>query len=158
ATKMHESELPVALLDLGTNGEIVVGNRERILCASTAAGPAFEGARISMGMRTATGAISEVLVEQGSLRCHVLGNVSPRGICGSGLVDAVASGLDLGLIMHAGRLAANGAWTLMPPVSLTQADIRELQLAKGAIAAGVRILVQHWGAAMEDISRVYLAG
>jgi len=158
ATKLHASELPVALLDLGTNGEIVVGNRQKMLCASTAAGPAFEGARISMGMRAATGAISEVHVQDGQLRCHVLGNVPPRGICGSGLVDAVASGLDLGLVLPAGKLSANQEWTLEPPVSLTQWDIRELQLAKGAIAAGVRILVQHWGARMEDIVRVYLAG
>jgi uncharacterized 2Fe-2S/4Fe-4S cluster protein (DUF4445 family) len=158
ATKLHEAEAPVALIDLGTNGEIVIGNREKILCASTAAGPAFEGARISMGMRAATGAISEVHVEQGRLRFHVLGNVPPRGICGSGLVDVVASGLDLGLVLPAGKLAANREWMLEAPVSLTQWDIRELQLAKGAIAAGVRILVRHWGTRMEDIARVYLAG
>ena len=88
ATKLHESDTLVALVDLGTNGEIVVGNRERMLCASTAAGPAFEGARISMGMRAVTGAISEVSIAAGQLRCRVLGNVPPRGICGSGLVDA----------------------------------------------------------------------
>ena len=73
-------------------------------------------------------------------------------------MDAVASGLDLGLVLPAGRLASNQEWMLEAPVSLTQWDIRELQLAKGAIAAGVRILVQHWGARMEDIARVYLAG
>jgi len=158
ATKLHESERPVALIDLGTNGEIVIGNREKIRCASTAAGPAFEGARISMGMRAATGAISEVHVEAGQIRCHVLGNVEPRGICGSGLVDAVASGLELGLVRPNGRLTANGEWMLQPPVFLTQWDIRELQLAKGAIAAGVRTLAQQWGARMTDIARVYLAG
>jgi uncharacterized 2Fe-2S/4Fe-4S cluster protein (DUF4445 family) len=112
ATKLPESESLVALLDLGTNGEIVVGNRQKMLCASTAAGPAFEGARISMGMRAATGAISEVHVQAGRLRCHVLGNVPPRGICGSGLVDAVASGLDLGLVLPTGRLAATQEWML----------------------------------------------
>lgn len=158
ATKLHESATPVALIDLGTNGEIVIGNRERILCASTAAGPAFEGARISMGMRAATGAISAVTVHDGKLRCHALGNVPPRGICGSGLVDAVAAGLDLGLIQSSGRLARNGGWMLQPPVALTQQDIRELQLAKGAIAAGIRILAQQWGARVEDLGRVYLAG
>ena len=84
ATQLHESERLAALIDLGTNGEIVVGNRERLLCASTAAGPAFEGARISMGMRAATGAISEVHVRDGGLQCHVLGDVAPRGICGAG--------------------------------------------------------------------------
>jgi uncharacterized 2Fe-2S/4Fe-4S cluster protein (DUF4445 family) len=158
ATKLHESDAPVALIDLGTNGEIVVGNREKILCASTAAGPAFEGARITMGMRAATGAISEVHVEAGQIRCHVLGNGKPRGICGSGLVDAIAVGLELGLVRPNGRLITNGEWSLRPPVILTQSDIRELQLAKAAIAAGVRILVRQWGARMEDIARVCLAG
>lgn len=158
ATKLHESGPPVVLIDLGTNGEIVVGNRERILCASTAAGPAFEGARISMGMRAATGAISEVTIVEGNLRCHVLGGGEPRGICGSGLVDAVASGLDLGLVLPSGRLTVNGEWMLQPPVKLSQWDLRELQLAKGAIAAGVRLLVRQWGARMDDIAHVYLAG
>jgi uncharacterized 2Fe-2S/4Fe-4S cluster protein (DUF4445 family) len=110
-------------------------------------------------MRAATGAISAVQVEAGRLRCHVLGNVAPRGICGSGLVDGVAAGLDLGLILPSGRLsAANGELTLAPPVSLTQSDIRELQLAKGAIAAGIRILLQRWGAEAEDLTQLYLAG
>ena len=159
ATNMHESLRPVALLDLGTNGEIVVGNRERLLCASTAAGPAFEGARISMGMRAATGAISAVKVQDGGLRCRVLGNVEPRGLCGSGLVDAVAACLDLGWIQPSGRLANGGGPILLaPPVSLSQRDVRELQLAKGAIAAGLRILLEQWGAAVADLERVYLAG
>jgi uncharacterized 2Fe-2S/4Fe-4S cluster protein (DUF4445 family) len=158
ATRLHESESLVALMDLGTNGEIVVGNRERMLCASTAAGPAFEGARISMGMRAATGAISEVHVEQGKLRCHVLGNGEPRGICGSGLVDAVAAGLDLGLVRPNGTIANGEALELSPPVKLVPWDIRELQLAKGAIAAGLRILLKEWGATMEDLDAVYLAG
>ena len=158
ATKVHESESLVALVDLGTNGEIVVGNRERMLCASTAAGPAFEGARISMGMRAATGAISEVTLNDGQLNCRVIGNGPPRGICGSGLVDAAAVALDLGWIKCNGRLANGKGIELAPPVLLTQADIRELQLAKGAIAAGLRILVQQWGAKLEDVSRIYLAG
>lgn len=159
STKLHESDALIALVDLGTNGEIVVGNRERMLCASTAAGPAFEGAKISMGMRAATGAISEVTVDKGNLKCHVLGNVKPRGICGSGLVDAVAAGLELGLIKETGRLA-NGEQSMMlcPPVELTQTDIRELQLAKGAIAAGIRILLEQWGAKADDLTRLYLAG
>jgi uncharacterized 2Fe-2S/4Fe-4S cluster protein (DUF4445 family) len=158
ATRLHEAERPSALIDLGTNGEIVVGNRERMLCASTAAGPAFEGARISMGMRAATGAISEVRAQDGKLQCHVLGNVSPRGICGSGLVDAVAASLDLGWIKPSGRLADGESLLLAGPVSLNQWDVRELQLAKGAIAAGLRILLEQWGATKHDLAQVYLAG
>lgn len=159
ACKLHESKDLVALVDLGTNGEIVVGNRDRMLTSSTAAGPAFEGARIWMGMRAATGAISEVSVEDGKLKCHVLGNVEPRGICGSGLVDAVAYSLELGLIKESGRLADGGRdMMLSPPVKLSQTDIRELQLAKGAIAAGIRILLEQWGAKIEDLTQLYLAG
>jgi uncharacterized 2Fe-2S/4Fe-4S cluster protein (DUF4445 family) len=158
ATKLHEAEGLSALIDLGTNGEIVVGNRDRMLCASTAAGPAFEGARISMGMRAATGAIAEVHRQDGALRCHVLGNGEPRGICGSGLVDAVAAGLDLGWIKPTGRLAAGETIDLAGPVKLNQWDVRELQLAKGAIAAGLRILLEQWGVTGEQLERVYLAG
>jgi uncharacterized 2Fe-2S/4Fe-4S cluster protein (DUF4445 family) len=157
ATQMHKHESLAALIDLGTNGEIVVGNRERMLCASTAAGPAFEGARISCGMRAATGAISEVYAADGQLHCRVLGNTAARGICGSGLVDAAATGLDLDLIQSSGRLS-NGDLVLAPQVTLKQSDIRELQLAKGAIAAGLRILVKQWGASLNDVSIIYLAG
>jgi uncharacterized 2Fe-2S/4Fe-4S cluster protein (DUF4445 family) len=158
ATKLHESEQVAALIDLGTNGEIVVGNRERMLCASTAAGPAFEGARIAMGMRAATGAISEVRARDGRLECHVLGNVAPRGICGSGLVDAVAAGLELGWISSKGRLVSGDSFALAGPVTLNQRDVRELQLAKGAIAAGLRILLEQWGATSDDLAQVFLAG
>ncbi len=135
ATRVHESDKLECLVDLGTNGEIVIGDRSHMLCASTAAGPAFEGGLISSGMRAATGAISEVHLEDGSLRCHVIGETAPRGICGSGLVDAAAVGLELGVIASSGRLAAGAPWSLMPPVIITQADIRQLQLAKAAIAA-----------------------
>ncbi len=158
ATKMHESATPLMLIDLGTNGEIVIGNRERMLCASTAAGPAFEGGRIAMGMRAITGAISEVTVEAGTLCCRVIGTVTPRGICGSGLVDAVAAGLDLGLIRPSGRLAQGDRLELRPPVSLVQNDIRQLQLAKAAIAAGIRLLRRHFSDSADDMIPIYLAG
>ena len=159
ATQLSESKEMGALIDLGTNGEIVVGNNSGLLCASTAAGPAFEGARISMGMRAATGAISQVVVEDQRLVCHVLGNVVPQGLCGSGLVDAVAAGLDLEVIEPSGRFS-NGRkeWTLAPPVVLMQSDIRELQLAKGAIAAGLTLLLGRLGAGINDVKKLYLAG
>ena len=157
ATKLYDSERYVALVDLGTNGEIVIGNRDRMLCTSTAAGPAFEGAKISMGMRACSGAISEVRIEQGNLRCHVLGNVAPQGLCGSGLVDAVSAGLELGTIAPNGRFA-NGinSWTVCPPIVLLQTDIRELQLAKAAIAAGIEMLSAALGTV--EMDRIYLAG
>jgi len=112
-----------------------------------------------MGMRAATGAVAQVVNCGGELKCAVIGDVAPRGICGSGLVDAVAAGLETGAILASGRLA-NGAreFPLMAPVVVSQGDIRELQLAKGAIAAGLRILLRHWGASMQDLRTVYLAG
>ena len=111
-----------------------------------------------MGMRAATGAISEVSVREGRLHSHVLGNQAPRGICGSGLVDAVAGALDLGSVLASGRLAQGAPLSLAPPVVVSQADIRELQLAKGAIAAGIQLLLEQWGATREEVARVYLAG
>ncbi len=158
ATKMHESPTPRMLVDLGTNGEIVVGNRERLLCASTAAGPAFEGGGVMMGMRAVTGAISEVTTQAGALCCRVIGNVAARGICGSGLVDAVAAGLDLGLIHPSGRLANGDAIEIAPQVRLVQNDIRQLQLAKAAIAAGIRLLRKRFGHGGGGAIPIYLAG
>jgi uncharacterized 2Fe-2S/4Fe-4S cluster protein (DUF4445 family) len=158
ATGLNESNSLEILIDLGTNGEIALGNRDCILCASTAAGPAFEGARISMGMRAATGAISAVHAQGGQLRCEVIGHVAPRGICGSGLVDAVAAGLELRKVLPNGRLAEGDSLLLAPPVTLSAWDLRELQLAKGAIAAGVQVLLQRWGASKCDVRRVHLAG
>ncbi|MCW5980318.1 MAG: DUF4445 domain-containing protein [Bryobacteraceae bacterium] len=157
ATGLHQAAASTGLLDLGTNGEIVVGDRSGLLCASTAAGPAFEGGRISMGMRAATGAIAEAGISGGDLQFHVLGGAAPRGICGSGLVDVIACGLELGRLHPSGRLA-NGAreWPLIGAVTLVQRDIRELQLAKGAIAAGVRILLGQLGRGRPE--KVYLAG
>ncbi|HEX8985701.1 MAG TPA: ASKHA domain-containing protein [Bryobacteraceae bacterium] len=159
ASRIGEADTLTGLIDLGTNGEILFGTRERMVCASAAAGPAFEAGRISMGMRASTGAISEVAVADGALECRVMGDGEPRGICGSGLVDAVAAGLALGRVLPSGRLAnGNRTLPLAGAVALTQADIRELQLAKGAVGAGIRIVLARLGAAAEDVRRVYLAG
>jgi uncharacterized 2Fe-2S/4Fe-4S cluster protein (DUF4445 family) len=158
ATGIHRSERLQGLIDLGTNGEIVFGNRNGLICASTAAGPAFEAGRISMGMRAAAGAISEVWTDDGRLQCRVLGGGTALGICGSGLVDAVAAGLDLGLIQPRGRVRDAREIRLQEPVILTQADVRELQLAKAAIAGGIRLLLAQLGAAAGDVDRVHLAG
>jgi uncharacterized 2Fe-2S/4Fe-4S cluster protein (DUF4445 family) len=100
-----------------------------------------------------------VRIANQQLFCRVLGNVPPQGLCGSGLVDAVAAGLELGRIHPSGRFAnGGGAWELAAPVVLTQNDIRELQLAKGAIAAGIRILLDRYGASPRDLKKLFLAG
>ena len=159
ACKLADSQTPSALLDLGTNGEIAVAHRGRVLCASTAAGPAFEGGRIRMGMRAGDGAIDKVDLVQGELRCHVLGGCAPRGVCGSGLVDAAAAALDTGALAPSGRLN-HGArvFALEGPVELIQADFRELQLAKGAIAAGLDLLTLRAGLTPDALPDLHLAG
>lgn len=159
ATDLTERDELVGLVDLGTNGEIVLGNKQRMVCASTAAGPAFEGARISSGMRASTGAIGRVHVVDGEMRAEVIGDGEPRGICGSGLVDAVAAGLDLARIRPTGRFAdGSDRLVVAEPISITQTDIRQLQLAKGAIAAGIRILLDHLGANLSEVKTLFLAG
>ena len=153
ATHLDEQTRPRALCDIGTNGEVVVGSSRGIVYASTAAGPAFEGGRIGAGMRAGTGAIDTAQVRDGVLECHVIGGGSARGVCGSGLVDAVACGIELAVVGANGRLARAGTrLPLARGVFLTQSDIRELQLAKGAMAAGLRAL------AGGGVEKLYLAG
>jgi uncharacterized 2Fe-2S/4Fe-4S cluster protein (DUF4445 family) len=159
ATGMNQSDELSALVDLGTNGEIAIGNRDGIICASAAAGPAFEAGGIRMGMRAATGAIAHVTACGDQMEATVIGDRAPRGICGSGLVDAVAAGLRSGAIASSGRIS-NGR-KMLPiagPVVLYQSDVRELQLAKGAIAAGFKLLLKQIGAGVPDLTKIHLAG
>jgi uncharacterized 2Fe-2S/4Fe-4S cluster protein (DUF4445 family) len=152
------------LIDLGTNGEIVAVREDRLLCAATAAGPAFEGARIEMGMRAARGAIDRVTITNNSpqreLHCHVIGaDESPRGICGSGLIDTAACALELGHLAPSGRLTSkNDRLRLAGRVAIHQCDFRELQLAKGAIAAGIEILLNQLGCKVEEVTNIFLCG
>ncbi|MGA7414425.1 MAG: ASKHA domain-containing protein [Bryobacteraceae bacterium] len=153
ATHLDEQTHPHALFDIGTNGEVVVGSAQGIVCASTAAGPAFEGGRIGVGMRAGVGAIDTVHLRDQELDCHVIGGGTARGICGSGLVDAAACGVELGWIGSNGRLLTpNKNLPLAGGISLTQSDIRELQLAKGAMAAGLRMLAD------DGVEALFLAG
>jgi len=159
ATGMNQSGELSALVDLGTNGEIAIGNRDGIICASAAAGPAFEAGGIRMGMRAATGAIAHVANRGGQLEVAVIGDAAPRGICGSGLVDAVAAGLRSGAIAPSGRfLNGRKTFPIAGSVVLYQSDVRELQLAKGAIAAGFKLLLKQIGARVPDVTKIHLAG
>lgn len=155
AVAMDAAPGVTALTDLGTNGEILIGSSRGILCASTAAGPAFEGGRISKGMRAAAGAIDAVHADDGGFRVRVIGDVQPRGLCGSGLVDAIAASLARQILQPNGRLPRGAAIDLAPEVSITQRDVRELQLAKGAIAAGLALLSAQLGT---PPARLWLAG
>lgn len=178
------SGLTVAV-DIGTNGEIVVAKDGELLACSTAAGPAFEGARISGGMRAAAGAIDEVTIDD-DVWYHVLGDVPPRGLCGSGLVDVVAELVKMGAITDTGRLRKPEESEALPekvrrrlgrnehgtefvlasaeesasgkPVVLTARDIRQMQLAKGALSAGIALMLGEVGAGPGDVDRLLLAG
>lgn len=183
ATGLHNSKKTQLAIDIGTNGEIVLSYRGRLLACTTAAGPAFEGASISCGMRAAEGAIDKVNITD-KVILSVLGNGPPEGICGSGLIDAVAQMLRVGLIDSSGYLL-NGdeARRVVGPelaehlrevegethfilgynhlgrsVYLSQADIRQVQLAKGAIAAGINLLLKGLDLTKKDLDEILLAG
>jgi uncharacterized 2Fe-2S/4Fe-4S cluster protein (DUF4445 family) len=174
-------------VDIGTNCEIVLGNRDWLLATAAPAGPAFEGAAIRCGMRAADGAIEVVTMTPGTCELTVIGDTEPAGLCGSGLVDAVTGLVKLGLLDPsgrfvpeeqaaalapglAGRLTRLGAervfvlhWLGAPgdvaqSIYLSQRDVRELQFAKAAIATGWRILLEEAGLAAGDIQQVLLAG
>ena len=156
---MFSSEKPRILIDLGTNGEIAVGNRNGILCASTAAGPAFEGCNISCGMRASTGAISSISLNEGQPQLHVIGQVEAVGICGSGLIDAIYTGVQQGKISPDGVIKnASATLPLTDRVQLTQKDIREFQLAKAAIATGVELLLREQKIDRREVEKIFIAG
>lgn len=144
STEMYKSEEVSLIVDIGTNGEMVMGNKYRMVACATAAGPALEGANIRFGMRGSEGAIDHVYWVQGKLEVHVIGDVKAKGICGSGLIDAIAVMLEHGMINHRGRILSGDtefegdrACYLTKDICLTQNDIRQVQLAKGALAAGI---------------------
>ncbi len=147
-----------ALIDLGTNGEIAIGNRHKILCTSTAAGPAFEGVHISQGMRASTGAIYQI--DETGKSIGVIGNVSPIGICGSGLIDAIHLFLKQGQIDYSGTLLTEDTdfLPICKGIGLTDKDIREYQLAKAAICTGIEILRRELNISMKDIEHIYITG
>lgn len=164
STELYRRAGNLLMVDIGTNGEMVLSANGRMAACSTAAGPALEGAKIRFGMRGSEGAIDHVWMEEGRLCYHVIGDGEANGICGSGLIDAVAVFLENGQINKRGRIRSeeerDGERFL--PVSdevwLTQTDIREVMLAKGAIAAGIELLAGHLGISVSDIDAVLLAG
>ena len=186
ATGLADGPGPTLLVDIGTNGEIVLFADGKLTAASTAAGPAFEGARISQGMRGCAGAIEKVVLD-GHPRINVIGNVAPVGLCGSALVDLAAELLRHGILGADGRLrvgdelsgdmtpdlrrrvvvhdgqpafllATEAETGIDRPILVTQRDFRELQLATGAIRAGVVILLRRAGLRPADLDRVLIAG
>ena len=157
ATRFDELEELTLMIDIGTNGEMVLGDKTGFLACSTAAGPAFVGAKITCGMRGAVGAVDHAKLEKGALTYTVIGGGEAVGLCGSGLLDLVAALLENEDIGPSGRMEE----TVTLPgsnVYLTQKDVREVQLAKAAIRAGIELMCQKKGVEPSDIRKVYLAG
>ena len=158
------------MIDIGTNGEMVLGNKEKMATCSTAAGPAFEGAKIECGMRGAAGAVDHVAYENGVWRYTTVEGKPAVGLCGSGLIDLVAQLVRAGLVDEMGHLESgqedDSVFMLVPPeeagndrgVYLTQKDVREVQLAKAAIAAGIQLLMKELDIEEDDIRQIYIAG
>ena len=145
------------LVDIGTNGEMALWHGGKLVCCSTAAGPAFEGALISQGMSALPGAISRVWIEAGTVQYETVGEAEPIGICGSGLVDAVACMRKAGVLDETGYLE-NDYEIGDSKVRITAQDIRQLQLAKSAIRAGIETLMHTCGINAEQIDKFYIAG
>lgn len=170
AIRQDQKEEISLMLDIGTNGEMILGNNKHLVTCSTAAGPAFEGAKIECGMRGAAGAVDHVKYEDGKWSYTTVENQAAVGLCGSGLIDLMAGLLDAGLVDENGVLSSGqetkGVFMLVPPekagndrgVYITQKDIGEVQLAKAAIAAGIQMLMQRLDITEEDIRCVYIAG
>jgi len=185
ATRIDETpEIRIAV-DIGTNGEVLLGSRERLWACSAPAGPALEGAQIRHGMRAAMGAIDRVTLDDGDLRLHAIGEAAVQGICGSGLIDAIAALLDAGVIDWQGLINVEGAGRLprglrerlamrgeervivlarageagaAQEIVLTQDDVRQVQLCKGAIASGVAMLQHVAGVDSGQVGELMLAG
>lgn len=163
---MDLAEKPVILIDIGTNGEIVIGNKDHMFCTATAAGPAFEGGNISCGIGSVAGAIAKIKEVDKGFVIETIGGAAPIGVCGTGVMDFVAQGLASEWIDDTGALVgpyedkeivvatdAQGK-----DITFTQKDIREIQLAKAAIRAGLERLVAEYGCTYDEIETVYLAG
>jgi len=187
STDIKKKEGLNILIDVGTNGEIVLSHKDKILACSTAAGPAFEGASIYQGMRAASGAVEGVQIINGEVSVKVIDAKDPIGICGSGLIDAIAEMLEVGIIDKRGRMLdvekskgkediheklierlrkgpKGNEFVLVwgkegkPDVVITQLDVREVQMAKGAIHAGINILLKHIGKEADSIDKLIFAG
>ncbi|MDR2404696.1 MAG: ASKHA domain-containing protein [Spirochaetaceae bacterium] len=148
------------MIDIGTNGEMALFHDGRIYCCSTAAGPAFEGAEISCGTGSVPGAINKIELSEGKVSFTTIGNVPPLGICGCGLVDAIALMRSAGVIDETGALSDDypEGYTITEGISIVNRDIRQYQLAKSAIMSGIRILCKNAGIDAVEVHRVFIAG
>ena len=175
-TRIYTKKRTCLFIDIGTNGEVVLGNRDWLVCASSSAGPAFEGSGVKHGMRAGAGAIEKLnFLGDGSIGFKTIGNTHPVGICGSGLLDTLAELFTNGIIDRTGRFKANGdtrltqgdeglQFQLVPPsndhqeIVITQGDINNLVRSKAGVFAAIRVLMESTQTKPEDLAAVYLAG
>lgn len=161
-----KAEKPCLLIDLGTNGEIAIGNKDKILVSSTAAGPAFEGGNISCGIGSIAGAICSIDIEGNKINCQTISQKAPVGICGTGVIEFTSELVKSGLVDETGLLVEQyfkEGYEITKDeagnaIKFTQKDIREVQLAKSAVRAGVETLILRYGITYDEIDTVYLAG
>lgn len=166
ACNFDKLEKPCLLIDLGTNGEMAIGCRDRILVTSTAAGPAFEGGNISCGMGSVPGAVCNVSVQEGNVKVETIGGKPPIGLCGTGVIETVYELVKEELVDETGMLEEDYFDDGFPlaqtaggePIVFTQKDVREIQLAKSAVRAGLETLLKRYGIGYEEVDRVFLAG
>ena len=175
ATGVYDSEGITLVLDIGTNTEVCLSGPDFMTSVSCASGPAFEGAHIEHGMRAANGAIEHVRLINGRVEYQTIGGVPPAGFCGSGILDALAQLYTIGVLDASGRMQDKARvrsrdeireYVLVseedrdgqPALTVTQKDVRELQLAKAAMASGIRVLLENHSLSVEDIDRVLVAG
>jgi len=154
---MCDKDETALLCDIGTNGELALWKDGTLYVSSTAAGPAFEGAGISCGCGSIRGAIDKVWVEDGLMRVHTIQDATPVGVCGSGVLDAIAAGLELELIDETGAMEEDEL-CLSGDVALLPRDVRAVQLAKAAIAAGIETMLAEAGIKADDVQTLYIAG
>ena len=181
ATGLYKNDEISLAIDIGTNGELVLGNKEKMVSCSCAAGPALEGGHLGFGMRASTGAIESVFIDKDSFDTFykTINKSKPRGFCGSGIIDIVAEMLKVGIIDSSGKIIENGndrirknktnnhkefvvEWKektdIDKDIVITSSDIREIQLAKGAIMTGINILLEKMKISADKIENLYLAG
>jgi len=181
ATGLYRNDEISLAIDIGTNGELVLGNKEKMVSCSCAAGPALEGGHLGFGMRASTGAIESVFIDKDSFDTFykTINKSKPRGFCGSGIIDIVAEMLKVGIIDSSGKIIENGndrirknktnnhkefvvEWKektdIDTDIVITASDIREIQLAKGAIMTGINILLEKMKISADKIENLYLAG
>jgi uncharacterized 2Fe-2S/4Fe-4S cluster protein (DUF4445 family) len=174
ATSLPEQPGIVLFVDIGTNGEMVLAVNGKLTATSTAAGPAFEGMNIACGMRASEGAVELFAVEEQGIRLETIGSADPVGLCGSGLLDLVGELARAGSLDRNGRFSrqapnpvlrerlefreGRGVFQVAGPVYLTQKDVRQVQLAKGAVRAGIELLLRSEGLQAGDVERVLIAG